>query len=109
MLCPNGHEVQADASFCPSCGAAVVYGGSDETNVAASASEQAVEKPIAPAPPRERRTLVVVLIVAALVIAIGVAIGGGILVLATNVFSSDETNTLTATLTAPECGGGYAL
>jgi hypothetical protein len=46
---------------------------------------------------------------AALVIGIGVAVGGGISFLVTDAAQSGGKHTVTGTLEAPKCGGGYGL
>jgi hypothetical protein len=108
MLCPNGHVVTEDARFCPSCGAAVGPSERDATD-AGESSQVAAEEGVTSAPERRRHTLLFASIAAVLVIGVGVAVGGGILLFATDVFSGGKTHTLNGILTAPECGGGYAI
>jgi hypothetical protein len=100
VLCPNGHDVAADARFCPHCGAAV---GEPESTLGGS-MESALSRT-----PRKRRPLVVGLIIATAVIAVGVAVGGGILFFAVGISKSQEKHTLSGTLEAPDCAGGWDI
>ena len=109
MLCPNGHEVSPDARFCPTCGASLAE-PLDHPSATEHAGLVADGDEVSPEARRLlRRPLLVVLVIAALVIAVGVAVGGGILLLASDVSQRDEDHTVTGTLVAPKCGGGYAL
>jgi hypothetical protein len=112
MLCPNGHENAGGQAFCGTCGAPLAE-AADSDFEAEGTTESATAREVVPtATPATGGGSKLPWIIAVLAVLALVAIGGVLLLGDDN--PSDEPRprelfNLKGSLSAPECGGGYAI
>jgi hypothetical protein len=103
--CPNEHEIAEGVNFCPVCGARVVEAVSEDSLTSAEGSSREPEDVVAGESWYRSMRLIVALL-AALVIMVAIAVGSFVVLPAVRGVSR---HTLTGTLSAPQCGGGYSI